>query len=479
MSQYSKTEILNYAGMEWLELKNTSGTALMSGCLKCQCMKDIKAYGPFPTGLYKAYDDLYTFTDGDGVVHKDVVMCKEYIQDEIKAQGLNNGVKDIIVMLNYVIRLVVIKIINWVGCSTESTQMIYITNMVFICQFFNTGILPMLCTANLEGQLPPKIVNFFNLKGGSTDFNQNWFTNIGDTIAAAMIFNIIFPVGMEICWFMYRTFFRLLDRMGTDEENPSNSSTIQQYVNKHAGPLYYMHYKYSSILNIVFLTMMFGPGMPILFPVAMASLLVIYILENYMLYYVYKAPPAYDEMLNNHVLGILAWAPVLMLSFGYWMLTNLQLQQTYESLIPLQLKNDPFKAEHFWYDSVGFKGIFGHGPAGILLFVCFIYVVFLLLRKPIWAIVKAYPNVFQVSKLFLDDLPVNEDLGMFKDVLNKQDRKYSVAEEINCRLFGMQSMLEKSFISLQQTNALTKDRKMLTGVHTYDLLRNPMYIQQF
>lgn len=79
MSQYNSTEILNYAGMEWLELKKSSGTALMSGALKCQCVKDIKAYGPFPTGLYKAYDDTYTFTDGDGVVHSDVVMCKEYI----------------------------------------------------------------------------------------------------------------------------------------------------------------------------------------------------------------------------------------------------------------------------------------------------------------------------------------------------------------------------------------------------------------
>jgi hypothetical protein len=69
----------------------------------------------------------------------------------LKATGMNNGIKYIIIMLNYVIRVVVIKIINFIRCSTESTQMIYITNMVFICQFFNTGVLPMLCTANLEG----------------------------------------------------------------------------------------------------------------------------------------------------------------------------------------------------------------------------------------------------------------------------------------------------------------------------------------
>lgn len=58
-------------------------------------------------------------------------------------------------------------------------------------------------------------------------------------------------------------------------------------MNKFNGPVYYMHYKYSSIMNITFLTMMFGPGMPILFPIAFMSVLVLYSLEIFMLYYVY------------------------------------------------------------------------------------------------------------------------------------------------------------------------------------------------
>lgn len=83
-----------------------------------------------------------------------------------------------------------------------------------------------------------------------------------------------------------------------------------------------MHYKYSSIMNIVFLTMMFGPGLPILFPIAAASLCVLFVLEKTMLYYVFKQPPAYDEKLNNSVLVNLQLAPFFLLGFGYWMLTN-------------------------------------------------------------------------------------------------------------------------------------------------------------
>jgi len=49
-----------------------------------------------------------------------------------------------------------------------------------------------------------------------------------------------------------------------------------------------MHYKYSTMLNTTFITMMFGAGMPILFPIAAATLVVFYCLENYKFYWTYK-----------------------------------------------------------------------------------------------------------------------------------------------------------------------------------------------
>lgn len=86
-----------------------------------------------------------------------------------------------------------------------------------------------------------------------------------------------------------------------------------------------MHFKYSGILNIVFLTFCFGPGMPLLLPIATASFFILYILENYMLHYVNKTPPNYDNKLNDEFLAKIKWAPCYMLAFGYWMITNPQL----------------------------------------------------------------------------------------------------------------------------------------------------------
>jgi hypothetical protein len=357
--------------------------------------------------------------------------------------------------------------------------MIYITNMVFICQFFNTGILPMLCTANLEDQIPARIVNALGMKGDNTDFNQNWYTNIGDTIASAMMFNIYFPVCMEICWLSYRWTFRLLDMRGTTQENPSNSVTIQQYINKWAGPQFFIHYKYSAILNITFITMCFGISMPILFPVAAASLFVLYCLEVFMLFYVYKRPPAYDVALNNHVLLKLAWAPFYMLAFAFWQLSSPQLIGSYQYMIPLGQKQSPFLNQHLWY-----KSMRNSGPAQVLLYLAVGYLFYLQFKNLIKAIFglltndgrKCCPKL--IRKYWVDQVEIDEDIPDYDEVLTKSDRKYTLAEELNSRMFGVQTMLQESYDKLVQMEE-AKKFKRLTGIHTYDILRNPAYVSQF
>ena len=135
---------------------------------------------------------------------------------------MNNSIKYIIIIINTVIRMVVIKIITLVGIDTESSQMKYTTDAVFICQFFNTGFLLMLCNANLKEQ--SGLLSMFD--GTDSDFNQNWFSSIGDTIVGSMMFNIYFPIAMEFMWFGIRSALRLKDKIGAGESG-TKCRTIQ------------------------------------------------------------------------------------------------------------------------------------------------------------------------------------------------------------------------------------------------------------
>ena len=118
----------------------------------------------------------------------------------------------------------------------------------------------------------------------------------------------------------------MLDRgFGSCDTYRTKKTTLQPYIELYSGPTFFIHYKYSFILNVTFVTFMYGIGIPVLFPIAALSFFILYTVEKGMIYYSYRQPPMYDDKLNKMVLGLMTYAPLLMMSFGYWMLSNKQL----------------------------------------------------------------------------------------------------------------------------------------------------------
>ncbi len=193
-------------------------------------------------------------------------ICEQYGIDLNANYALSNAVSQMIVAINFVLRLFIIKCIMYIGKPTESEQTELITDGVFIVQFFNTAILLLLANANLAEQ---GAVMGFLFNGKLADFNATWFNDIGYSMIYAMMFNIFWPM-MEFCaYFGIRLAFRVLDRgICSCSTMKTKKTTLQQYVDIYSGPTYFIHYKYSSVLNITFVTFLYGLGIPLLFPVA-------------------------------------------------------------------------------------------------------------------------------------------------------------------------------------------------------------------
>ena len=63
----------------------------------------------------------------------------------------------------------------------------------------------------------------------------------------------------------------------------------------YSGPEYLIHFKYALQVNIIFVTLMFGTSIPLLYPVALISFIVIYFLEMFVLFKIYRKPIDYDS----------------------------------------------------------------------------------------------------------------------------------------------------------------------------------------
>lgn len=61
------------------------------------------------------------------------------------------------------------------------------------------------------------------------------------------------------------------------------------------GSEYLIHFKYSNIFNVLFVTCFYGVGMPLLFPIAAFNMMNLYICERIFVARYVKLPPNLDD----------------------------------------------------------------------------------------------------------------------------------------------------------------------------------------
>ena len=177
----------------------------------------------------------------------------------------------------------------------------------------------------------------------------------------------------------------------------------------------------------------------------------------------------YNEELNVRVLKKLTAAPLFFFAFGYWMLSNHQLQQTYRDLEPLGRSSDDFNARHNLADIFSAAGIEQSGSAFVLLVL---YIIQLFYMFGILVIFKT--NIIEQEK----EAVALESIDLYKNCLDKDDRRWTKSEELcNRDTYGFKTLFTHSLLEISNSH-LTQGMH-LEGEHTYNILRNRKYIKRF
>lgn len=215
---------------------------------------------------------------------------------------------------------------------------------------------------------------------------------------------------------------------------------------------------------------MYGVGLPILFPIAAMSFLGLYLVEKTMVYYAYRQPPMYDEKLNNNVLSLLTYSPLLFLSFGYWMLSSRQLLSNDISYAALD--SDVRVTDHVWTEIFTARA-YSLCPHLPLIVTFWIFLFGTIFRDHIYKVLAAIlPSLIKVG-----DLEIDEDLDNYFNTLDDHDRNWSIKEEENAiTTLGLKTLNDETLVKLRNTKM---GEGHIEGVHCYDILANPLYIDDF
>jgi len=251
-------------------------------------------------------------------------MCLDYKSDKTKSKILGTSIAFIIIAINTVLRKVIIALITNIQLDTYSAELAAITNGVFIAQFMNSGLLLLMVNANLE-EHHSWIFPTQAFRGPYHDYEPRWYADIGQKIFQTMIINSIMPYVGLLVGFVIPKIKQSLDNGFTGNRWKTKKHSMAQYCAIYYGPDYIIHFKYAGVLNVVYITCMYGIGMPMLFPLAALNFFNQWVCERLIVAYFVRLPPALDDALTLNCVEKLKYAPLLFLANGYWMLSNRQM----------------------------------------------------------------------------------------------------------------------------------------------------------
>jgi len=69
--------------------------------------------------------------------------------------------------------------------------------------------------------------------------------------------------------------------------------SVPQYFELYSGPEFAIHYKFAYLITMCSISFIYGPGIPILFPIALVGFILMYHIERYMIAFHCQQPPKF------------------------------------------------------------------------------------------------------------------------------------------------------------------------------------------
>jgi len=98
--------------------------------------------------------------------------------------------------------------------------------------------------------------------------------------------------------------------------------SIGSYVEMMSGDENELYNSYSWIVVIVLINMLYGVGLPLLFPLTLFAWISSYVFNRLATVYYFKKTPMMDNSNNKNAIMIMKWAVNFYTLSGYWFLTN-------------------------------------------------------------------------------------------------------------------------------------------------------------
>lgn len=254
--------------------------------------------------------------------------------------------------------------------------------------------------------------------------------------------------------FYHRNFtYSLKSKSEQGKMNVQNDFLV--FMDMHAGPEYPFYLKFSNTNLVVFICIVFGGSMPMLFAIGMLAIAIQYFMDRLALTYFYRLPPKFGEQLNITSLKLMSVAPVIGLCILLWQYTNRQMFAN--AIDKISTQNQVTLSHHFLKDLNWYS--LKYCQKALVTFVCLI-TIFLVIQE----VVRVYKKKFKPK----DKLKIQESvLPNYYTSLRLEAIDELLEDERQFKAFGFANF-EKNGLNNLENQRAKKITQMATHDHRHD-----------
>lgn len=182
----------------------------------------------------------------------------------------------------------------------------------------NMGIMVLLINMQLQHDLPVPV-----FKGRFDEFSVDWYRLVGSNMCIQLTLLVITNNVSNFVFALLGSFKRCLDRgcrcWGAWR---TKKLTQEDYEKINTGDPVQWDYKFANLLTILFLTMLYGSGIPIMYIIAFVYFFVTYWVDKWLIFYNHRKPNEFGEKMTLKVLSNFKYAVFLHVLGSLFMYSN-------------------------------------------------------------------------------------------------------------------------------------------------------------
>jgi hypothetical protein len=272
-------------------------------------------------------DTFYEYTFTNPNTGDEETLCGDILSGSYLYSAVSTASSFVVVMVNVIIQVLLRGLAGLEKLSTKTREVMSLAMKLFVAQYINMALLALIINGNLSvvrgGEVKlgtSGVIEFGFFTGEIPDYDSDWYFFVGSSLMFTMIIFSLGRIPGPIFQFAKKLNARIWDRRWTfGNWHVTRKQLLSEVVDLYTGPRIRMEEKYASLLVLIYVCMTYSATMPLMYPIIVVNILIMYHSEKYFILRWHKAPEILGPELPNLVSFLVVVAAVIHLLMAFWM----------------------------------------------------------------------------------------------------------------------------------------------------------------